>query len=44
MPMSSVGADDFVGAGADFAIVAGLQAVDVLHGGDAGGDHLEGGI
>ena len=36
-----VGADHLVGALLDFAQLAGHPAMDVLHRGDAGGDHLE---
>ena len=36
-----VGADDFVGARFYFRQVAGRPALQMLHGGDAGGDHLE---
>jgi hypothetical protein len=39
-----VGADHVVGPGFDRGQVARKPAVQVLHGGDAGGDHLEGGI
>jgi hypothetical protein len=39
-----VGADHLAGAGFDRGEVARHPAVQVLHGGDARGDHLEGGI
>ena len=39
-----VGADHLAGAGLDRGQVARQPAVQMLHGGDARGDHLEGGI
>ena len=39
-----VGADHLAGAGRDRFQTARQPAVQMLHGGDAGGDHLEGGI
>jgi len=39
-----VGADHLTGAGFHRSEIAGQPAVQMLYGGDAGGDHLEGGI
>ena len=39
-----VGADHFAGSGRDRLQAARQPTVQMLHGGDAGGDHLEGGI